>query len=139
MKQQSTVPHVKTSKTITQVERMVACGLDVSQIAYVMQISAVELKANYAEQLEYGQAAVIAKVGASLLRSALRGDTNAAQFFLRARAKWVTPTKIEQDVNMTVEDKRKLMDDIVKLVAKEQVPVEQATQLASATRTGRPN
>jgi hypothetical protein len=127
-------PHVKTSKTIAQVERMVACGLDYSQIAYVLECSPVQVKADYAQELEHGTSAVVAKVGAALLRQALRGDTNAAQFFLRSRAKWVTPTKIEQDVSVTVDDKRKLMDDIVTLVAagSSKKGLERAKQLADA-------
>lgn len=129
-----TKPHLKTSKTILQVERMVACGLDYSQIAYVLECSPVQVQADYKDQIDNGTAATIAKVGAALLRQALRGDTNAAQFFLRSRAKWVTPTKIEQDVSVTVEDKRKLMDDIVTLVAagSSKKGLERAKQLAEA-------
>lgn len=133
--------HVKTSKTILQVERMVACGLDYSEIAYVLNCSPVQVKSDYAAQLENGQAAVIAKVGGALLKSALRGDSNAAQFFLRARGKWVTPTKIDQDVSVTIDDKRQLMDEIVNLVAAKtsKASLDRAKQLAEAKPTGKPS
>lgn len=141
MKTVQPLPHVKTSKTIVQVERMVACGLDYSQIAYVLGVSPVQVKADYQEQIDNGTAATVAKVGAALLKQALRGDTNAAQFFLRSRAKWVTPTKTESDINVTLTDKRKLMDDIIGLVAAKasKSSLEQAKTLAGAKPEGKPN
>ncbi len=111
-------PHVKTNASITQVERMAACGLDESEIAYCLGTDPLTVRTMYSEQITMGLAAVTAKVGGAMIKSALRGDTNAGQFILRSRARWVTPTKIEQDVSVTVTDKRNLMDQIVDLVQK---------------------
>lgn len=132
--------HAKTNRKMNEVERMTACGLDESEIAYCMGIDVVTLKHHYQDQLDMGQARVMAKIGMSQIRQAIRGDSNAAQFFLRARGRWVTPTKIEQDVTLTVEDKRSLMDHIVGMVAKarEPVTIEQPAQVKKLERATAP-
>lgn len=132
-------PHVKTNGKMAQVERMAACGLDEQEIAYCMQVDVVTLRANYADQLQYGTASVVAKVGGAMIKSALRGDTNAGQFILRARARWVTPTKIEQDVTVTVEDKRRLMDKIVTRMQRTPVTLEHQQAMDGAKPEGRAN
>lgn len=133
--------HAKTNGKSVQVERMSACGLDESEIAYCMGIDVLTLRAFYKDELDYGLARVTAQVGGAMIKSAMRGDTNAGQFILRSRARWVTPTKIEQDVSVTVEDKRKLMDDIVGLIAQKRAPVtiEHAKVLESAKPQGKPS
>lgn len=130
--------HAKTNRKMNEVERMTACGLDESEIAYCMGIDVVTLKYHYQDQLDMGQARVMAKIGMSQIRQAIRGDSNAAQFFLRARGRWVTPTKIEQDVTLTVQDKRTLMDDIVRMTVQSRAPVtienpQQVKRLEKAT------
>lgn len=115
--------HAKTNGKVVQVERMVFCGLDESEIAYCLGIDVVTLQMHYKDQLEMGLQSVIAKVGGAQIKAALRGDSNAAQFLLRSRGRWVTPTKIEQDVTLTVQDKRSLMDDIIKLYQQARAPV----------------
>lgn len=129
--------HIKTNKTIREVERMVACGLDETEVAYCMDMSVVTLREEYKEQLEFGTAKVVAQVGGAMIKSAMRGDSNAAQFILRARARWVTPTKIEQDVQVTIEDKRKKIDSIVQLVHNARRPpvtIEQTATLEAAKK-----
>jgi hypothetical protein len=108
--------HVKTDSMVRQIERMSACGLDESQIAYCTGLDVVTLRQHYKEEMDMGLAMVTAQIGAAQIKAALRGDSNAAQFMLRSRAHWVTPTKIDADVTVTVHDKRKEMDEIVKLM-----------------------
>ena len=115
--------HVKTNGKAVQVERMAACGLDVSEIAYCMGIDPHTLETFYKDEMTFGTARVTAQVGGAMIKSALKGDTNAGQFILRARRKWVTPTKIEADVTHTIEDKRGLMNDIVALMQSNRQPV----------------
>lgn len=131
-------PHVKTDKVAKEVERMVFLGLDVSEISYCLGLSTVTLQQQYSEELENGGAMLINRIGGAQVRQALRGDTNAAQFLLRARARWVTPTKQEIDANVTIEDKRKVMDEILGLVRearhKKLPPI-----TIDATPTGKPS
>ncbi len=114
--QAGNIPHVKTDRVAREVERMVFCGLDVSEISYVLGLSVTTLQAQYKDELDNGGAMVIAKIGNAQIKAALRGDSNAAQFLLRARARWVTPTKAEVDTTITIQDKRKVMDEIIGLV-----------------------
>lgn len=131
-------PHVKTDKVAKEVERMVFLGLDVSEISYCLGLSTVTLQQQYHDELENGGAMLINRIGGAQVRQALRGDTNAAQFLLRARARWVTPTKQEIDANVTIEDKRKVMDEILGLVRearqKKLPPI-----TIDATPTGKPS
>lgn len=130
--------HVKTSKTIRQVERMAACGLDESEVAYCMNVSPHLIKAQYADEMLMGNASVVAKVGGAMIKSALRGDTNAGRFILQARAKWVIPTKIESDATLTINDKRDVINDIVNRVAAKQLSLKQAQALLKEP-VGKPN
>lgn len=131
------------------IERMAACGLDESEISYVTGISVVTLRKFYQQEMTMGLAAVTAKVGGALIKSAIAGNSMDMQFFLRARSRWVTPTKIEHDANVVIDDKRQIMDDIVKMLAKgnKSVPVEskpppapaKAPALTHAKVSGKPN
>lgn len=133
--------HAKTNGKSVQVERMSACGLDESEIAYCMGLDATTLRTFYKEELDFGLARVTAQVGGAMIKSAMRGDTNAGQFILRSRARWVTPTKIEQDVSVTIDDKRKLMDDIVGMLAQKRAPItiEHQKAMESAKPQGKPS
>jgi len=134
--------HAKTNGKSVQVERMSACGLDESEIAYCMGLDITTLRTFYKEELDFGLARVTAMVGGAMIKSAMRGDTNAGQFILRSRARWVTPTKIEQDVSVTIDDKRKLMDSIVDLVSAARRPpvtIEHQKTLEAAKPQGKPS
>lgn len=118
-----TSAHAKTNALVTQVERLAACGLDESEIAYCLGTDVVTLKQFYQNELDMGLAVTIGKLGVAQIKAGLRGDSAAAQFMLRSRGRWVTPTKIEQDVTLTVQDKRGLMDQIIDMYAKARVPI----------------
>src|ERR1051325_10520088 len=114
--QAGNAPHVKTDRVAREVERMVFLGLDVSEISYCLGLSINTLQQQYSDELENGGAMLVNRIGGAPVKQALRGDTNAAQFLLRARARWVTPTKQEIDANVTIQDKRKVKDEILALV-----------------------
>lgn len=138
MKPNPTSSHAKTNSSTVQVERLAACGLDESEIAYILGIDVVTLKLHYQQELDMGLAVTIGKLGVAQIKAGLRGDSAAAQFMLRSRGRWVTPTKIEQDVTLTVQDKRTLMDDIIKMTVQTRAPVtienpQQVKRLEKAT------
>lgn len=87
--------HVPTKQKREQVVRLVACGLTIEQISFVLGCMEHEVRSNYPEELIHGTAAVTAMVGASMLKQALRGDVNAARFWLQSRAKWTIPQHVE--------------------------------------------
>lgn len=118
-----TTHHAKTNKVAKEVEMLTACGLTDEEISYCLSIDLVTLKTMYSEEIRFGTARIIGKIGMQQIRQALKGDTNAAQFILRSRGRWVTPTKVESDVSVTIQDRRKLMDEIVQLVTSGRVPV----------------
>lgn len=110
-------PHVATDETRARVERYVACGLDVSQIAFCLGTDPATVSATYKQEIEHGAFKVNAQVGDALIAAALKGDVNAARFFLGARARWAVATKIEHTGKdggpIEVEEKRKLVERIV--------------------------
>jgi hypothetical protein len=133
-------PHVPTSDTRRMVEQMVACGLDATEIAYVFGTTVEQINLHYSQQIEHGLSITNAQVGAALLKNAIKGDTNAQQFWLRARARWTTPTKdvpVSPDgtpAELDLGDRRKLMDDIVQLVTGKKV----AERRAETTQAANP-
>lgn len=112
---------------------MAACGLSAQQIAHVLSTTAGEVKRHYEQELEHGTASVTARVGAALVRQALRGDVTAARFFLQSRARWSVPTAVELTGKdggpVEVAETRKLVDGIVAMVE------EQRQQAAKADAT----
>lgn len=125
--------HAPTDRSRKQVERMAACGLSAQQIAHVLSTTAGEVKRHYEQELEHGTASVTARVGAALVRQALRGDVTAARFFLQSRARWSVPTAVELTGKdggpVEVAETRKLVDGIVAMVE------EQRQQAAKADAT----
>jgi hypothetical protein len=131
-------PHAPTDESRREVANMVACGLDFSQIAFVLNCSPADVRYWYKDELEHGAPIVNARVGAALLKNCLAGDTNAQKFWLATRAGWAPPTPEEQKKNQTnlqlSEVKRKLMDDIVTLVARDKETIEAADTVAQNTK-----
>jgi hypothetical protein len=99
---------------------MAACGLSAVQIGHVLGTSLAEVKRHYERELEHGTASVTARVGAALVRQALRGDVTAARFFLQSRARWSVPTAVEVTGKdggpVEVAETRRLVDSIVGMV-----------------------
>lgn len=129
--------HVPTQETRDMVCRMAACGLNDVEVSFALAIPLNEVRRWYTGELSQGLAVITAKVGGALIDAALRGDTNAAAFFLRSRARWTTPTKASADDTANgpseVAAREKLMQSILAAVQKaEAVPAakSQATPAA---------
>lgn len=129
-------PHVPTPASRELVAGLVACGLDVAQIAFMLKCTPFDVEFHYVDELEHGLAMCNAQVGASILRQALKGDMVAAKFWMGTRAKWVVPTKVDPvDEAKTTDavERKKIMDAIVTMVAREKVKEEAAQTLGNAT------
>lgn len=87
--------HVPTSTTRMLVCKLVACGLSVSEVAFSLGALEHEVKEHYAQEIEHGTALVTGMVGGAMLKQAMRGDVNAARFWLQSRAKWTIPQHVE--------------------------------------------
>ena len=70
------------------IEGMVANGIAHEQIAQLLEISSDTLTRHYRKELDTGTSKAIALMARSLYRRGLKGDTTAALFWLKAKAKW---------------------------------------------------
>lgn len=131
------LPHCPTPESRDFVAKLVACGLEVPQIAFCMHVTPLEVKQHYTDELEFGLPLVNAKVGAALLNNALKGDTNAQTFWLKTRARWVPADKEDpkekEKSGRALEDRRRFMDEIVATVARNKQRDEAATVTQRAT------
>jgi hypothetical protein len=131
------LPHCPTPKSREFVMQLVAMGLETPQIAFCLQITPLDLKRFYGDEIEHGSALINAKVGTALLTRALSGDVVAQKFWLQTRAKWVQADKEDprekEKGGRILEDRRKFMDDIVELVAKNKKVEEKAEVTKRAT------
>lgn len=111
--------HVPTKRTREQVCKMIACGLSVVEISFVLGCQEHEVKAHYEQEVLHGLAFVKALVGGSLLKQALRGDVNAARFWLQSQAKWTIPQHVELTGKdggpIEIENRRKLVARVLEL------------------------
>lgn len=111
--------HAPTKKTREQVCKMIACGLSTDEISYVLGCAPHDVTMHYQPEIEHGMAAVTALVGGALLKQALRGDTNAARFWLQSKAKWTIPQHVELTGKnggpVQVEHRRALMARVLEL------------------------
>jgi hypothetical protein len=119
----STGHHVPTSELRSQVQAMCACGMNEEDIAYVYGCTPYEIKIHYKQELENGLRMTTAQVGAALLKNALKNnDTMAQQFWLKQRAGWSPPSKVEltgKDGNpIEVTERRKILDSVMGLMMK---------------------
>lgn len=133
-------PHCPTSDSRELVAGMVACGLDYLQIAFVLKCDPSDVKRHYADELEHGTALCNARVGAALLRNCIAGDTNAQKFWLMTRAGWAPPTPEDQKKNQKTvqltQEKKSIMDEIFRMVAKGKEKEEVAAATAKVNRAG---
>lgn len=114
--------HIPTKASRLVVVRLVACGLSPEQIAFVLGCMPHEVTEHYSLEVEHGTSAVVAQVGAALVKNALRGDTNAQRAFLQMRGRWTVPQHVELTGRdggpVQVEHRRKLVNDVLALVAR---------------------
>lgn len=115
-------PHVPTSETREKVKYMVACGLEVPQISFLLECTPYEVQFHYKDELTHGVALVNAQVGMRMLQAIMAGDMASAQYWLKTRAKWVPPSKAPEETDAAADSvtdgkiRRQLMDEIVDLL-----------------------
>jgi hypothetical protein len=112
-------PHAPTKATREKVCKMIACGLSPEEVGYILGLQVQDVKSHYAEEIEHGMAFVTAMVGGSLLKQALRGDVNAARFWLQSKARWTIPQHVELTGKdggpIQVEARKKLIANVLQL------------------------
>lgn len=118
----STGHHAPTSESRQQVMEMVACGMEPEDIAYALAIAPYEVELHYKEELARGTRLISAVVASGVLKNAKDGDSSSQQFWLKHRAGWMPPTKVEltgKNGNpIEVEERKKIMDDVIGLAIK---------------------
>jgi hypothetical protein len=111
--------HIPTQQKREQVCRLVSCGLTIDEISFVLDCAPHEIREHYEQELLHGASLVTSMVGAALLKQALRGDVNAARFWLQSRAKWTIPQHVELTGRdggpVQVEHRRALMARVLEL------------------------
>lgn len=127
-------PHVPTSETRDKVKYMVACGLEIPHICHLLGATPYEVQFYYKDELAFGTTLVNAEVAMEMLNAIKRGDMQSAQYWLKARAQWIVPTKVEATVEATVEHKikRDLMDQIIDIISTPKRKEAQAETVARA-------
>lgn len=92
--------HEPTDKTKELATSLSGYGVPQPDIARLIGVSLNTLLAHYREELDLGMAQANAKVGESLYRQAVSGNTTAAIFWLKARCGW----REKQEVEVTGKD-----------------------------------
>ena len=118
----STGHHAPTSESRLAVLEMVACGLEPEDIAYALSCSPYEVELHYKEELQRGTRLISAEVAREQLKNCRAGDPGSQQFWLKHRAGWSAPSKVEltgKNGNpIEIEDRRKVIDNIASLMSK---------------------
>lgn len=97
--------HEPTQQQRAQVEMLAAYGIKQDDIAKLIGVSDVTLRAHYRNELDLGAAKVTAQVANALVKKALseRPDAvNAAKFYLQAKAGWSEKQAVEHSGAVTV-------------------------------------
>lgn len=117
----STGHHAPTGETRLAVIEMVACGLEPEDIAYLLHCSPYEVEMHYKEELERGTRLISANVAAALLKNVKAGDPGSQQFWLKNRAGWMPPTKVELTGKdggpIKVEERKQVVDSVLDLMS----------------------
>jgi AraC-like DNA-binding protein len=85
-----------SEKERDQVKKMAAFGIAQPAIAAVIGVSDRTLRTRCKAELATGLTTAIANVAGALYKSAMGGNVEAQKFFLRCRAHWIDPIRIEQ-------------------------------------------
>jgi len=81
-------PHKPTKDTQEQVKRLSALGCPHEDIATRLKISADTLVKYYKDELDEGRIDANAAIAGTLFQQAKKGNTAAAIFWLKTRARW---------------------------------------------------
>lgn len=116
----STGHHAPTAESRRMVAEMTACGMESDDIAYSFNCSPYEIEMHYKEELERGTRLISAEVAASMLKNAKAGDVTAQSFWLKQRAGWMPPQKVEltgaQGGAIQIEERKKTIDSVLDLM-----------------------
>jgi hypothetical protein len=93
------IEHKPTRRMRRLVEGMVASGVTRASVAQMLEMSEETLNKHYRQELETGSDKAVALLSRSLYRRAMKGDTTAAIFWLKARGRW----RDRDAMNVTVE------------------------------------
>jgi hypothetical protein len=91
-------PHKPTKDTQEQVKRLSALGCPHEDIATRLKISADTLVKYYKDELDEGRIDANAAIAGTLFSQAKKGNTAAAIFWLKTRARW-KETQVNEFVN----------------------------------------
>jgi hypothetical protein len=80
--------HVPTKENRETVKRLAALGVPFEDIALKLKISADTLVKYYKEELDEGRIDANAAIAGTLFQQAKKGNTAAAIFWLKTRARW---------------------------------------------------
>jgi hypothetical protein len=83
--------HVPTASTRKYVEALASYGIPEEDIARVVGVARVTLRAHYRDELLTGQTRTNAKVAGFLFKAAEKGNVAAMTFWLKCRANWHEP------------------------------------------------
>jgi hypothetical protein len=88
-------PHKPTKDTQEQVKRLSALGCPHEDIATRLKISADTLVKYYKDELDEGRIDANAAIAGTLFSQAKKGNTAAAIFWLKTRARWKETNALE--------------------------------------------
>ena len=80
--------HIPTEETMKLVRTLAAVGITYEDIASKLEINADTLVKYYRKELDDGRIDANASIGQTLFQQAKNGNTSAAIFWLKTRAKW---------------------------------------------------
>lgn len=82
------IPHERDERVAKQVGFHVAAGISENDIAEMLNIRPGKLKECYGHELKHGLSTMVVEVAGAMKTAALKGDTTAGKFLLKARAGW---------------------------------------------------
>jgi DNA-binding NarL/FixJ family response regulator len=80
--------HISTQENRDTVKRLSALGVTYEDIALKLKINDDTLKKHYKEELDEGRIDANAAIAGTLFQQAKKGNTAAAIFWLKTRARW---------------------------------------------------
>lgn len=87
----------RTEEHAELVEKMAQYGVPLPEIGYLVDCNKDTLLKYYKTEIEKGRAIANAKIGERLFQKAMEGDTTALIFWAKARMRWRTEDKVEQE------------------------------------------
>lgn len=134
--------HVPSLAMREQVATLAGLGLNEQEIAVSLALEPLVIRRHYSQEVRFGVAITTARVGTVLVGQALRGDTNAATLYLKAKARWIVPTKEDstsKDLTPEAQEaRRKTMNSILKRVHNLEARARRASNPETASSDDQP-